>query len=233
MNLGLALRYSAAVCCTCFRSLGHARALGIRRQEYGRYFQKSIDLALCYAGFDAGGRVASAWRAGEAAFLCCAYDVVTDWRGFARDSRGAFEHILCLRTHDRRLRQLALGLYDQEKSNTLNDDGLERGAIALRLVLSIMKCNDTHSPLWTNVDAAGRLLQIVDDVLDYEGDLMRGEANCLISPRRCIYLRQLLGSLDQAQFREMLGRFDGVLLTVINRARLKAEMFLYRWSGSS
>jgi hypothetical protein len=231
MNLGLALRYSAAVCCTCFRSLLYARALGIRRPEYGRYFTKSINLALSYVGFDPGGRVANAWRAGEAAFLCCAYDVVTDWRRFAEDSHRAFEHILCLITRDPRLQQLALGLYDKDKSNTLNDDGLERGSIALRFILSMMECDDTYSSLWTHVDEAGRLLQIVDDVLDYEDDLLRGETNCLISPRRCVYLLQFLESLDEARFHEMLGWFDGVLLTVIGRARLKAEMFLYEWTG--
>ena len=50
-------------------------------------------------------------------------------------------------------------------------DGLERGAIALRFILKTMGCEAQREVAWGDLDELGELLQIVDDVLDYEDDV--------------------------------------------------------------
>src|SRR5438067_1464233 len=112
------------------RSVQYAGVLRISQAERVRYVKKSMRLALCYAGFGIPWNLREAWKAGEAAFLSCAYDVVTDWRHFDKQARSAFENILTDLSRPE-LRGLALTLYDKDSANQLSCDGLERGAIAL------------------------------------------------------------------------------------------------------
>jgi hypothetical protein len=208
------------------RSAQHAGALGIRRGEWQRYLKKSCSLGLCYAGFGTTGSVKEAWMAGEAAFLCCAYDVVTDWRHFDPQARHAFEAILRKRAPELELQDLAVGLYEKELFKRLEDDGLDRGVIALRFVLKMMGCENIRESMWGDVDEVGRLLQIADDVLDYEEDISRGETNCLTSVRRNLYLTRFLQKMGGAEVKRLFGDVNSVVVKVIGRASKKAETLL-------
>ena len=208
------------------RSVQHGPALGIRRTEWVRYLKKSISFGLCYAGFGIAGRMREAWDAGEAAFLCCAYDVVTDWRLFDTKSRVTFEKILCERVQQSEIQELAIGLYEKELNDGLAEDGLERGAIALRFTLKMMGCEKAREVAWGDLDELGRLLQIVDDVLDYEEDVVSGDTNCLRSVRRSVYLRQLISQLGSADARRLFGDTGSVLISVVEMAGRKAEALL-------
>jgi hypothetical protein len=167
-----------------------------------------------------------AWDAGEAAFLCCAYDVVTDWRLFDTKSRVTFEKILCERVQQSEIQELAIGLYEKELNDGLAEDGLERGAIALRFTLKMMGCEKAREVAWGDLDELGRLLQIVDDVLDYEEDVVSGDTNCLRSVRRSVYLRQLISQLGSADARRLFGDTGSVLISVVEMAGRKAEALL-------
>ncbi|MBN1568431.1 MAG: hypothetical protein JXA73_11350 [Acidobacteria bacterium] len=208
------------------RSIQYGSALAIQGGEWKRYLKKSISFGLCYAGL--GNKISSreAWNAGEAAFLCCAYDVVTDWRCFDRESRRVFEEILRAMVPSVELQNLAIGLYEKEQSHKLEDNGLDRGSIALRFVLGKMQCEADRDAAWGDIDKIGRLLQIVDDVLDYEEDVVRGETNCLSSSRREIYLTQLLKELSDDAVNRLFGNNNSILVRVIIRAKQKAETFL-------
>jgi hypothetical protein len=96
--------------------------------------KKSLRLGLCYAGFAVPWNPTEAWKAGEAAFLSCAYDVVTDWHGFDAKGRSVFKSIL-IHLSEPQLQELALTLYDKDSQKQLCENGLERGAIALRFIL--------------------------------------------------------------------------------------------------
>lgn len=208
------------------RSVQYGPALGISRTEWVRYLKKSISFGLCYAGFGTAGRIREAWNAGEAAFLCCAYDVVTDWRLFDTRARVTFERILCARVQAAEIQCLAIGLYEKERDGDLADDGLERGAIALRFTLKMMECEKKREVTWGDLDELGRLLQIVDDVLDYEEDVVSGDTNCLSSVRRHAYLRQLISQLGSADARRLFGDRGSVLVSVVEMAGRKAEVLL-------
>lgn len=211
--------YSAFV-----HSLRYAGALAISRAERVRYIKKSIRLALCYAGFGTPWNFREAWRAGKAAFLSCAYDVASDWRHFDGEARSAFERILADSSHVE-LQKLAMTLYDRDLNNQLSRDGLERGAVALEFILKTMGCEKQRAATWGDLIKLGELLQIVDDVFDYEDDVAVGDQNCLTTANRTAYLTLLLEDLNGENSRRLFGR-RSVLVSAIAHARKKATIFL-------
>lgn len=220
------LNQTLAALSAILRSVEYARVLGIRRRELIRYLKKSVSFGLCYAGFGTPGRMREAWMAGEAAFLCCAYDVVTDWRHYDDTARKTFEVILRARVPKPEIQYIAIGLYDKERFDALCADGLERGAIALRFTLKMMGCERARETAWGDLDRLGYLLQIVDDVLDFEEDVATGDTNCLKSPRRDMYLARLRSELGSVEVRRLFGDRGSVLVRVIESARSKAERLL-------
>src|ERR1041384_7405499 len=94
-------------------SIRYGHVLGIRGREWNRYLKKSVSLGLCYAGFGSPRQVRQAWKAGEAGFLCSAYDVVTDWRHFDPGARKLFEGIMRAMQLAVGLQSLAMNLYDK------------------------------------------------------------------------------------------------------------------------
>lgn len=225
-KLSLIFNHVIAVLSASIQSVEYSRSLSIKRYEWKRYLKKSISLALCYAGFAELGKTREAWLAGKAAFLCCAYDVVTDWRGFDPKDRCRFEKILHNIGVNSELRELTMGLYEKELFHQLEDDGLDRGAIALRFILRLMKCENAREIAWKNLDEVGQLLQIVDDVLDYEDDVAYGDTNCLTSEKRDVYLNRLLQKFGDNEVRKFFGYETSILLIAIGKARNKAKELL-------
>jgi hypothetical protein len=221
----------AAVVHAILLSAKYRRVLDVRRDELIRYFKKSISLGVCYVGLGSKKSVAEAWRAGEAAFFCCAYDVVTDWRRFDPRMQSAFQAILSRRVSHPQY-ELAMNLYEREKNNHLLDDGLERGPIALKFALELMGCRSTQEHIWGGLDNIGKLLQILDDVFDYEQDLQQGETNCLTSERGCFYLQELLLQFDPSRLHILFGNPPPTLSHVITKGCEKAKILLNRIANS-
>lgn len=207
------------------RSLQYAGVLSIARRERVRYLKKSIRLGLCYAGFGVPWNIIKAWKAGEAAFLSCAYDVVTDWQYFDEKARSAFESILS-ELSEPETQELALTLYDKDSNNQLSEHGLERGVVALRFILKTMGCETQREASWGDLDDLGQLLQIVDDVFDFEDDAAVGDQNCLSTENRDLYLGRLLEGLSRENCRRLFGRGPSVLVLAIAHARKKGKNLL-------
>lgn len=219
------LNHFIAALSALVHSIQYAGVLTIVQGERVRYFKKSLRLGLCYAGFGVPWNLVEAWKAGEAAFLCCAYDVVTDWQHFDEKARGAFKTILSELTEPEH-QELALTLYDKDLNNQLSDDGLERGAVALRFILKMMGCERQREARWGDLTDLGELLQIVDDVFDYEDDTAASEQNCLTTAKRDIYLRRLIEHLSYQNTRRLFGHAPSVLVLAIGHARKKARALL-------
>lgn len=211
-------------------SFRYAGALAISRGERVRYAKKSIRLALCYAGFGTPWNLKEAWKAGKAALLSCAYDVVTDWRHFDKEARSAFESVLA-DSSQVELQNLAMTLYDKDWSNQLSADGLERGAVALEFILKTMECERQRATTWGDLNKLGELLQIVDDVFDCEDDLAAGDQNCLTTPNRTAHLTRLLEDLSRENSQRLFGQ-RSVLASAIAHARKKATKLLSNWQES-
>jgi hypothetical protein len=215
-------RNSVAAAVAFYRSARYVRRLGIQPFEIRRYLGKAISLSLCYSEIIPDGGFRASVGAGTAAFLCCAYDVVTDWRAFDCSSFRCFDDVLHEVVSEQATRALALDLYDRERNRALDEDGLERGPIALRFILALANANPTQESNEFEVIRLGRLLQIVDDVLDYEDDIAHGDLNCLTSPNRARYLRELISDFEPTEVRRAFGGRSSILAGVIEKARLKA-----------
>jgi hypothetical protein len=206
-------------------SLQFARLLQISQTERWSYTKKSIRLSLCYASFAKPWNLRQGWKAGEAAFLSCAYDVASDWRNFDPNARKNFERILNDLSPPE-LRRLALSLYDRDLQGDLSADGLERGAVALQFILQTMGCEKERATTWGDLKTLGELLQIVDDVFDYEDDVAVGSQNCLTSPLKDHYLKRLLKDLSEERCRDLFGASRSILVLAIAYARKKGAKLL-------
>ena len=113
-------------------------------------------------------------------------------------------------------------------ANQFSADGLERGAIALRFILKMMRCEAQREAMWGDLTDLGELLQIVDDVLDYEDDAAAGEQNCLLTANRAIYLARFLEGLSTERSRALFGRAQSVLVLAVAQARSKGIRLLLR-----
>ena len=203
-------------------SLRYMSRLGITSSESLRYFSKSTNLAICYSGFSRSGFLGEAYRAGKSAFLSCAYDVITDWRSFDPGALARFKEILISEV-DLNNTKLALELYEKDANGRLDEDGLERGSLALKFVVRVIGSEPFFAEK-IDIDFAGRLFQLVDDLLDYESDIKSGDLNCLESSNRRLYLRRaelLLLDPVASAFLE-----DRVLAHLAQKAAEKAQSMM-------
>jgi hypothetical protein len=212
----------AAITTAFALSLKHQRRLCISPSELKRYYAKSINLALCYRGFSADRSVRVGQKIGRAAFFCCAYDVITDWRAFDPSLCEWFENLL-FGEMGFEAAEIARNLYNQEKFGMLQHDGLSRGVAAINFVTRIIG-SDAYLHKITDLNQLGLVMQIVDDVIDLEDDRRDQAMNCILSPRWRGHLFSLL-EFDTAKLKRFLPHAT-VLSTVIRHAQGKASQLL-------
>ncbi len=207
-----------------FWSFRHQKTFQIKAEERRRYWLKSVHLALCYRGFAPDCKPRSLMGAGKAAFFCCAYDVVTDWRDFDPKLFESFESLL-RRSVPAEAAELALTLYKQEKMDLLTEDGLSRGTVALEFVTKLMN-TESYIRQRTDFNHLGIIMQIVDDVLDLEEDKREHKTNCLFSSGR----EEYLSLLAKFPINENEGFLPGgrILWNVVRSAQQKAEGLVLR-----
>lgn len=218
------LASATAVVTALTYSLRHQARLRITTKECHRYWLKSVNLALCYRGFSPNTNIKSAREAGRAAFYCCAYDVLTDWRKFDQSALVWFHWLLKREVPDD-LAEIALKLYQQEYTDTLQLDGLSRGIDALAFVTGLIG-SDKYIKQSLDFQHLGVVMQIVDDVLDVEADRRNGETNCILkSPSiRNNHLRTLL-NFDLGHFKRVLPHAT-VLCNVVRIAQKRARFMM-------
>lgn len=110
---------TVAVSSSLFQSMKYRSTLEITPSENGRYFRKSRNLAMCYAGFAQDPFSAhQALGAGKAAFLSCVYDVASDWKK-GNSVVSAFENLV---THEAspKLADMAIGLLRRDMEENFN-----------------------------------------------------------------------------------------------------------------
>jgi hypothetical protein len=214
-------RHAAAIVSARRCTRRYAAALGITSDERRRYRRKAVFCGLCFVGLGARRTWREAWLAGRAAFLSTAFDVATDWRRFDARARRAFAVVLADHV-DAETARLALALYDAKRDGRLDDDGLARGAPAVALILRVMECEEERTVHWGDVAAVGRTLQVIDDVLDLDGDRARREANCLMTPRASVHLASLVRQHESGELRRWFGR-TSVLAWVVRHAVTRAR----------
>ena len=212
-----------AVSSGLYHSRRYQSTLEIIPAEKRRYFDKSGNLAMCYAGFaQQPFSNRQALGAGKAAFLSCAYDVASDW-GKSDTVTQAFENIVAQEASPQ-LAAMAIDLLHKDMQGQLLYDGLERGVVATRFVLEMMGLQELFEAK-TDIKRLGIHLQIVDDVLDYQEDILMGDQNCLVSDQRADYLTSLVVNLDDNSL-QTLFPYGGILTHAIRKAREQAQNML-------
>jgi hypothetical protein len=207
----------------------YRKLLSICSSETSRYYCKAINLALCYAGFSPDSSIYRFKKLGEAAFVSTAYDVITDWRAFGKPELEAFKVIMSECKLNPRACSIAMDLYCKEIEGTLNDDGLERGEMAM---LFISEMADFGKLLGgpDDIKNLGWFSQAVDDILDYEDDVKYSEMNALTSPGRIRYLESAL-SYPWLQMRSSLPH-SYILDKAVGHALRKGAQLFSLWSAS-
>jgi hypothetical protein len=216
------LSHALAALVALWWSLCYQKTFQIKSRERRRYLQKAVNLGLCYRGFAPDSKLRSIVGAGKAAFFCCAYDVVSDWRDFDEAAFLRFSEVL-LRSVSTEASAIAKRLYMEERKGILRWDGLSRGVDALQFITLVIG-SERHMRENADLHHLGIIMQIVDDVLDWEDDLRSGETNCLRNVGREAYLKQLL-RFDVNGMKRFLPHAT-ILGVVIDRAQKKARGLL-------
>lgn len=221
--MNMIIKYVYVVIVALTYALRYQKTLAIKPTELPTYLQKTCNLALCYIAFTLKGSLKELRAAAKCGFLCCAYDVVTDWRYFALDSFKRFCVILHMELPPN-LAQMTIALYENEKNDSLLFDGLERGRIAVYFITSVIGSKDFFE---ANTDLArlGILLQIVDDILDYDIDIKTGDLNCLTSPRKFMYLHSINQELSDGELHNLFG-INSILTRIVKKAKRVARLML-------
>lgn len=220
---GQVMLSATAVAAGMLDNVRYVHALKVKPSEYKRYFKKTAYLAMCYAGFAQEVSLFQARGAGKAAFLSCAYDVVTDWRK-PKELQQNYSRILHRETTPE-LTTMALDLLNRDVRGQLQEDGLERGVVAIEFILQMMGVRGIFNRK-CDIRQLGLNLQIVDDVLDYEDDVKVGDQNCLTnSERREDYLQRLNHDLGEIELRSLFP-YGGLLIYAIKQARQNARNML-------
>lgn len=166
-----------------------------------RLWRKSINLYSSFLVFTDRGRPRDQLhRAMICAVISAVYDYDSDWP-YGDRTGTHFLALLEQLVDSPEARQIATDLYRIDECGQLSEDGLERGSVALcfyRLVIDSCWMRDYSDE---EIDAFGRKLQIIDDLLDLEGDRVAGNTNCLLLPARApAFVREATEFLDSPFF---------------------------------
>ena len=186
----------------------------------GRYLGKNFCLGLCYGAFVKPVTFRGAFLAARAAFLSCAYDVATDWRSFSKGCLASLEGQLRCLVPDWAV-ELTMNLYRAEMREELGIDGLERGVIAVEFITGLIGPAPIFSAF--GIRRLGLLLQIVDDIRDFEHDVAFDDVNCLATQRAGLYISFFRENLGDLIF---LFRRDLVMRSVILQAKKKVDLVI-------
>lgn len=183
----------------CLRALHIVWALNsIAWYNRLRLWGKSLGLYIYFLGFtDDAKEIDQIHSAMMAAVLSSIYDYETDWVAVPNSEHSLFQKLLQEHVSNECARQMALSLFQSDLKGDIDEDGLERGAIALRFYKIVIKSRWLNQYSLAEINEFGRQLQRVDDLLDFSADLKAGDRNCFSAVRQYDHLlsvEQFLGS---------------------------------------
>jgi 4-hydroxybenzoate polyprenyltransferase len=158
------------------------------------------------------------------AVLTAVYDYDTDWVGGNRNGAN-FLPLLDRLVVSQKARDAACKLFKKDTANALSADGLERGSTALRFYWFVIDAKWMRHYLPEEIDAFGRFLQIVDDLLDLENDRAANDKNCfLLGGNTREYARQAHGFLE-SEFFTALAENSRVYKVIKKKVAAKLQRF--------
>lgn len=191
-------------------------------EESKKFFSKCKNLFLCYLGFSSQNTSEEAHGAAVSAFLSAYYDWVTDGPRPTPEARDKFTSVLKTLSNKEEANEMVLDMLQKDVTKNLSEDWLERGATSFIFILEMMWLRseyDKKSDTWE----VGLMLQVIDDIDDYEQDKKDGDWNVFCTERARQYYERM-----EACFPDN-GKsiFPGAILPwFIGRMRKKAKKIL-------
>ncbi len=159
--------------------------------EQKKIFTKSHHLFLMYRGFSDINTQETSWWAVRSAFLSATYDWITDGPKKSPQLQQKFLKILReIAPHNSMNAKIEEMVY-RDVDWELQDDGLERGTISFVSVLEEMGVLSIYQARWLNLEEIGAMLQIIDDIDDFEKDTVAWDWNALNTPRKQEYVHRM------------------------------------------
>lgn len=153
----------------------------ITRVHCLKLWLKSLNLYFCFLAFADKERPKNqCWNAMVAALLSAVYDHDTDWSVALDYESSNFRLLLESYVRDEDAVKIGRSLFERDLEGKLSEDGLERGSAALTFYTAIIGSvwMDCYTP--QEINAFGRLLQIIDDLIDFDNDKKKGHKNCFL-----------------------------------------------------
>lgn len=146
-------------------------------------WKKTIKLHFAFAVFTDPERPPDQLEANMLhALLCAIYDYDSDWPRGDRKG-GNFAHLVPLIACER-ARDMGLKLFRDDVAGDLQEDGLNRGGIALVFYQLLVQSRWLGAYKEEQIYQFGCDLQIIDDLLDLEKDRRNNDTNCFRLPGR-------------------------------------------------
>lgn len=208
-------------CVDAFRELG---SFAISPATRLHYTAKAGNLATCFLGFSIHTGETYYRKSAELGLLASIFDLTSDGLDFAPSAIEKFRR-LSRAILDKNAADILLTLMDQKRMGCLEQNGLDRGIGALRVIVKHLLADSN----WRNegqIIDSGILFQVVDDVLDYARDIKTDHLNFLKHDSSNDYLQALLRWDFEGQFRTSQNTL--VLFGAIRRAKALAHKIAFR-----
>jgi hypothetical protein len=164
-------------------------------------WKKSLNLFACFIAF--ADKEKPKWQLKGAmicAVLSAVYDYETDWVRIEDTKNSIYLKMLHDYTPDSSMYIEARNLFITDWSGKLSEHGLERGSVALEFYHSVISSYWMSKYEDKDIASCGRLLQIVDDLLDLKEDEEKGDTNCFLTEDKDQYLPEAKAFLKSEFF---------------------------------
>jgi hypothetical protein len=199
-----------------------------------KHSTKAGNLSICFLGFATKFNAKAVQKSAELGMMSSLFDLVSDG---LRYEVSAVEKYLnkCEEIFSQSSSRILTDLLQAKKKNQIPLDGLKRGEIALIVVLDHLGELEEFNKLQSTSEI-GELLQIVDDLLDFEEDAKSNHLNFLKGANGEVGLRKLLDRKISSLFEKNPKPY--MLLKAINWAEAIAldrltDFSLHKQSRSS
>lgn len=202
----------------------YADTLKLNPTETKRFIRKSQNLFLMYLGFAKDRTYRAIDGAALSWFLSAYYDWVTDGPRAGAEAQEGLLGVLKKISQNTWANGLVQDMLQKDVSKTLADDGLERGAISFIFILEMMGLREEYEKK-CDIQEVGKMLQVIDDIDDWEDDTAQWDWNVLNTPKASEYLNRL-----EVCFADNgASIFPGKLLILfIEKARKKAKNLQFK-----
>ena len=190
-----------------------------------RLWKKTINLYLSFLAFTDKDRPTEQLReAMICAFTSAVYDYDSDWVYGERTGTHCIQLLEQYVASDR-ARELAIKIYRTKESGGLSVDGLERGGWALLFYREVIGSSWLARYTDDEIEVFGCELQIIDDLLDFESDRVKGHKNCFADPDRSNHHATRAQCFLASEFFILLKENSRVYGVIENKAREALRQF--------